>query len=354
MEYGSEFDYYSNRAFPGKWTIPESWQLYRSGRDALKAFARLADRKRVLLPALCCDSMFLPFQLNGYEVTFYRVRGDFSADEQDVLAKLTDGAVLLYMRYFGIRPFTDTFLEKLRGSGREILFLEDRTHDILIPREKSGFRPDAVAASLRKWAALPEGGMLETQLGVYPAKTDTAYGDTRLDAMEKKSLYLQNGDEIIHAHYMEALRLADRLLDESGEPVRMHERYRKVLCGLDMNAILSSRRRNLRRLRLRLAPLIEDGTIHLMTGTPENSGLYLPILLENRNAVQRELIRRKFYCPAAIWPEPPEAAGICPVSHNVSEHMLSVLCDQRYTEADMDYQAENLIEILREETSHEH
>lgn len=354
MEYGSEFDLYANRPFQGKAAIPDSWQLYRSGRDALKAFARLADRKRVLLPALCCDSMFLPFQLNGYEIVFYRLRADYSADEHDVLEKLTDGAVLLYMRYFGVRPFSDAFLNALRQSGRELLFLEDRTHDILIPRSDTGFRPDATAASLRKWAALPEGGMLETKLGIYPAKTDTAYGDMRLDAMEKKSLYLQNGDEEIHADYMDALRRADRLLDESGEPVSMHERYREVLCGLDFSAILAARRRNLHRLQERLAPMIADGTVRLMTRSPENSGLYLPILIKNRNAVQQALLRRRLYCPAAIWPEPPEAAGVCPVSHSVSEHMLSVLCDQRYTEADMDYEAETLIEILREENRNDH
>lgn len=354
MEYGSEFDLYANRRFQGETVIPDTWQLYRSGRDALKAFARLADRKRVLMPALCCDSMFLPFQLNGYEISFYRLHPDYRADEKDVLVKLTDGTVLLYMRYFGIRPFSDVFLERLRESGRGILFLEDRTHDILIPREDVGFHPDATAASLRKWAALPEGGMLETGLGVYPSKTDTSYGDMRLDAMEKKSLYLQNGDEAIHADYLEALRRADRLLDESGEPVRMHEKYKELLCGIDFSAILAARRRNLCRLRERLAPLIADGTIHLMTRTPENSGLYLPVLVENRSAVQKKLISRKLYCPAAIWPEPPEAAGVCPVSHYVSEHMLSVLCDQRYTETDMDYQADSLIEILGEETSHEH
>ena len=97
--------------------------------------------------------------------------------------------------------------------------------------------------------------------------------------------------------------------------------------------------------------LIEDGSIRLMTDTPERSGLSLPILVEDRDAVQRELIRRRLYCPAAIWPEPAQAAGVCPVSHYVTEHMLSLLCDQRYDEDDMRYQAEVLTEILRGEGS---
>jgi hypothetical protein len=87
-----------------------------------------------------------------------------------------------------------------------------------------------------------------------------------------------------------------------------------------------------------------------MTPAPERSGLYLPILVQNRDAVQRVLFGRKIYCPSAIWPEPQEASGVCPVSRHITEHMIAVLCDQRYTEADMDYLADNLIEALTEDT----
>ena len=350
MEYGGElFDMSSNRPFTGadQKLIPTDWQLYRSGRDALRAFARLAGRKRVLMPALCCSSMVLPFRQSGWEVAFYRLKPDLSADETDVSDKLRNDDVLLYMRYFGIRPFTGAFLEGLRSSGCNILFLEDRTHDIWAERIGTGFRPDAVAASLRKWAALPEGGMLRTGLGTYPAETDTCYGDLRREAMEKKSRYLEAGDEKLNMDAREKYGSAEQLLDISAEPVRMASQYETLLRGLNFTAILEARRRNLCRLLARLAPLFEDGTAQLMTDAPENSGLYLPILINNRDGVQQELIRRRFYCPAAIWPEPPEAAGVCPVSHFVTEHMLSILCDQRYTEADMDFLADNLIDILR-------
>ncbi len=352
MEYGSEFDLNANQPFRGAWEPPADAQLFRSGRDALKAFARLAGKKRVLLPALCCESMLLPFRQNGYELAFYRLRADFSAEEADVRAKCGGDTVLLYMRYFGIRPFTDAFLAQLRAGGEGLLFLEDRTHDILVERVDDGFQPDAVAASLRKWAALPEGGMLQTRLGAYPAPADGRYGALRLDAMEKKSRWLTDGGAALRAEYSEELHRADSLLDADGAPVAMHPRYEALLRGLDFAAILAARRRNLRRLRQRLAPLIGDGTIRLMTDRPEDSGLYLPILVQNRDAVAQALFRRRLYCPKAIWPEPPEAAGVCPVSHAATEHMLALLCDQRYTEADMDYLAETLTEIIREENRH--
>ena len=352
MEYGSEFDINTNLPFLGEAHLPESRQLFRSGRDALKAFARLAGKKRVLMPALCCESMILPFEQNGYGVGFYRLREDLRADTDDVCAKLRDDSVLLYMRYFGVRPFADGFLERLRREDRGLLFLEDRTHDILVRREDGDFTPDGTAASLRKWTALPEGGMLETRLGEYGAETDARYGDLRQDAMEKKSRFLENGDPALRAAYTEMLRRAEAILDEDGAPIAMRPRCRELLCGLDFDGILDARRRNLRRLQARLAPLSDDGTVRLMTPAPERSGLYLPILVRNRDKVQKKLFSRKIYCPSAIWPEPAQAAGVCEVSHHITEHMIAVLCDQRYSEADMDYLADNLIEVLTEENRH--
>ena len=84
MEYGSEFDWKSNDALMSG--VPQSfvqddWQLYRSGRDAMKAAARIIGGRRVLLPALCCESMILPFAANGYDVDFYRLNPDLTGDE---------------------------------------------------------------------------------------------------------------------------------------------------------------------------------------------------------------------------------------------------------------------------------
>ena len=83
-----------------------------------------------------------------------------------------------------------------------------------------------------------------------------------------------------------------------------------------------------------------------LTGTPEESTLYFPIRLENRDAVQKAMAAKNVYCPV-IWPEPAEAAGVCPVSRAVVDDMLAIPCDQRYDEADMDYISGCLTEILR-------
>lgn len=349
MEYGSEFDWRANAAFVKADTgfVRGDWQLFRSGRDALKALARLARPRRVLLPALCCESMISPFVQNGCETVFYRLNADLSADGEDVLQKLGDGALLLYMPYFGVRPFSEAFLRGLRESGRGLLLVEDRTQDILTPRPEGGFVPDATVASLRKWAALPDGGMLTGRLGSCPAASDSAFGDLRRTAMEKKSRYLAAGGSALKRDFLEELARASAMLDADAAPVAMSAAYRELLAELDFAAVYAARVRNLRRLRLDLEPLLEAGRLRLLSPEPEKSALYFPILLENRDAVQRAMAARDVYCPV-IWPEPAEAAGVCPVSRSVVDGMLAIPCDQRYTEADMDFIAACLAESLRE------
>ena len=351
MEYGSEFDWRSNDALlsdePQSF-VQDDWQLYRSGRDAIKAIARIAGGCKVLLPALCCESMILPFSGNGYDVEFYKMNPDLTGDETDVREKLADGTVLLYMRYFGIRPFTDEFLLSLRGSGMDIVFVEDRTHDIIVPRGEKRFVPDAVLASLRKWAALPEGGMLRTDMGCCISGTDARFGDTRCEAMEMKVRYLETWKPELKKEFLDKLHGAERLLDESGVPRGMSAEYEALLRRIDFAALLAKRRANIGRLKERIAAL--DGTrLRFLSVHPEESTLYFPVYLENRGEIQRAMAQRGVYCPV-IWPEPETAHGVCDVSMYVTEHMLALPCDQRYTPEDMDFIADTLIEALEKNT----
>ena len=348
MEYGSEFDARANEAFLTDFSdfVQPDWHLFRSGRDAMKALARSVGKRRVLLPALCCDSMILPFAKNGCEVVFYRLNEDLSGNEADVRGKLTDGALLLYMRYFGIRPFSDTFLQSLRDGG--ILLAEDRTQDIIVPRIDEGFAPDYMLASLRKWAALPDGGMLRGSYILDDVQPDSAFGDLRTEAMREKSRYLETWQPELKQDFLHKLAVASDMLDEDGVPVAMSGKYEAQLRSVDFEKLYEARLRNVRCLRERIEPLRRDGLLRFLTETPEESTLYFPIRLENRDAVQRAMAAKNVYCPV-IWPEPAEAAGVCPVCRTVVDDMLAIPCDQRYDEADMDYISDCLTGILRGE-----
>ena len=343
-EYGSEHHWQSRQGFEGVTRRREiyDWRFYRSGRDALKQVARLHPGASVLLPALCCESMILPFTLNGCPVAFYKLKPDLTGDEADVLSKAAPGTVLLYMPYFDVQPFTADFLSRLRQSG--VVLLEDRTQDIIVGRP-AAFLPDYTVASIRKWAALPEGGILKTAAVLPRVAADSRFGALRRQAMEEKGLYLENGDAELKQNFLEKFHEAEALLDESGQPVSMSMENRAYMENIDFALVLSARRRNAAVLERALEALTAAGTIRPLCKSETTAGLYYPILLENRDAVQQALARRNIYCPV-IWPIPAQAQGICENSETTAAHVLALPCDQRYTERDMLHIAEELKTIL--------
>ena len=304
--------------------------------------ARLHRGATVLLPALCCESMIRPFTLNGCPVAFYKLKPDLTGDEADVLSKAAPGTVLLYMPYFDVQPFTGDFLSRLRQSG--VILLEDRTQDIIVGRP-AAFLPDYTVASIRKWAALPEGGILKTAAVLPRVAADSRFGALRRQAMEEKGTYLENGDAELKQDFLEKFHEAEALLDESGQPVSMSMENRAYMENIDFALVLSARRRNAAVLERALEALTAAGTIRPLCKSETTAGLYYPILLENRDAVQQALARRNIYCPV-IWPIPAQAQGICENSETTAAHILALPCDQRYTERDMLHIAEELKTIL--------
>ena len=353
-EWGSEFDLDANLPFlteEGSCSHPlnDGTALrYRSGRDALKAVARsLSDKcRKVLLPALCCESMVSPFLMNGYRVEFYGLGSDYTALLSDLESKLESGTVLLYLSYFGVPPFSDAEGEALRRSHDGVVFVEDRTHDPLHRRPAGRFAPDVTVISIRKWIAIPDGGLLWSRVPMESAnEMDGEFSRLRRRAMGQKSEYLATGEESLKASFRAMLGEAAERLDLRAEPYGMTEESAALLRRLDFDAILRARKRNARVLKEALASAEADGVLSFIGADPEASTLYFPLLLSDRDGVQSSLAREGIYCPV-IWPLPEGAEGVCPVASDTAERMLAIPCDQRYGEEDMRHIAEALLRCL--------
>jgi hypothetical protein len=72
----------------------------------------------------------------------------------------------------------------------------------------------------------------------------------------------------------------------------------------------------------------------------------LPILVENRDEVQKKLAQRGVYAPV-LWPISDEARRVCEVSAYVSDRMLSLPIDQRYNYDDIEDIASIVLSICR-------
>lgn len=342
-EYGYEYDAVLNqdiwKATEGKTTDQKLIGGYclRSGRDSLKAIAREYEPCVALLPALACDSMVHPFELYGHKIQYYKLNEDYSID-LDSLDVGTNKTLFLYADYFGRPAIKDEDLQKLKKMG-SIIFIEDRTHNLLQERKYS-FQPDYIMASLRKWLPIPDGGLLWGEIS-RPLGSDTTFSTTRLKAQCMRHEFLSCGDETIKTEYRKIFSTVSELMDEE-EPSAMSSYAYSLAKQADWDWVRKTRQQNAEVL---ISILSTSPYIKFIQDSPGISDLYVPFTVPNRDEVQRKLSSEGIF-NTIIWPLMDQQKEACKVAKYTEETMLAAPCDQRYTAEDMKTIGTEIVRVI--------
>lgn len=350
-EYGYEYDAVLDKELyeksKGKVTHKKFMgaMCLRSGRDSLKVVAREFEPTTVLIPALACDSMILPFKMYGHEVKYYKLNKNYSIDVESLYSLITneDKIILfLYMDYFSNKAIEDTELEMLRASYCHLVFIEDRTHNLLVERRYT-FKPDFTVASLRKWIDIPDGGLLWTnrELKKKEYSEDLTFSEVRLRAQCMRNKFLQAGDETIKAEYWKIFSTVTDMIDEEKLPGLMSRYAYERACHANLKEVNEARTRNAQILigELKGFTFVQD--------KPGFGDVYVAVLIENRDEVQRKLASMGIFC-TIIWPLSKEQKAACEVAKYTEEYMLTIYCDQRYGVEDMKYIASCIRRVCNE------
>ena len=316
-------------------------RFFLSGRFALAAILReprfaLPSFRVAALPSWCCDSMIAPFVESGFEIKFYSARledGRFVMD----MSEADDCDVALEMSYFGyaVAPSRD-FRRRPRA------LIRDVTHSLFSdPYALSLDDADYAFGSLRKWSGFATGGFaLGISSSFEDSATDEEYVATRRRAAQMKARYIAG--ETDDKSFLSTFADAEARLDPPFATARggADPECRSLALRFDVDRVKSRRRANasvlLRALSHRaLFPLGEN-----------DCPLFVPIVLPRgeRDALKRFLIERRIYCPTH-WPLD-DLHGSLPTScRAIYESELSVVCDQRYDEEDMERIASAITEF---------
>lgn len=308
-----------------------------SGRGAIGlALDDMGDCKRAMLPDYCCASMIAPFRARGIAVSLYPVNGRGEA----VLPAAGDFDVILICRYFGYtQPIDEGVLDGLRARGVRVI--EDVTHSLLSDTPCLG-QSDYLVASLRKWAGLLSGGFCAKRKGalsVRPAgECDGEFLRLRRLAMEQKSAYLAGGDAAEKEGYLALFAAAERRFAAQEGILPIDPLSRELLAEWDIAAMRAARRQN--------AALLHEGLkdtpyVPLFELREGDCPLFVPITAPSgaaRDDLRRRLIDAHIYCPIH-WPRPSEKH-----CSDLYEAELSLVCDSRYTVADM----QRILTVIKE------
>lgn len=295
--------------------FPASTTWFLSGRCALQAIIAHAGIRSVSLPSWLCDSMIKPFADAKVKVSFYSALEPICNIHTDAL---------LIMDYFGyVRPSS---VEGYHG-----IVIRDVTHSIFstVPADA-----DYYFGSLRKWAGFWTGGYGWTSNGqalpvVYG--DDHGYVALRSRAMEEKNAYIRGGLGSAEKVFLKTFAQAEDMLECCGN-LPAHDRDIQLAKKLDIAWIREKRREN-------AACLLEEVSNYALFPTLEQQDcpLFVPITVPDgkRDALRWYLIERGIYCPVH-WP----LSALHTMDNRDKEiykNELSLVCDQRYTTADMEY-----------------
>lgn len=344
-EYGYEYDAVLNKKiwqnYEGKCTDKKMLAAHclRSGRDALKAIAREYEPCVALLPSLACDSMVLPFEQYGHKVCFYKLNDDYSIDFESLkLCVGTEKILFLYMDYFGKKSISDSKLEFLRNIGN-IVFIEDRTHNLMWNRECS-FLPEYIVASLRKWLPIPDGGLLWGKISK-PLQEDSSFSAMRLHAQNLRHEYLNCGDESIKIEFRKIFSTVSDIMNQD-DPSAMSAYAYALASNTDWDEIRLIRKNNAEVL---ISELSESPYIKFIQDRAGLSDLYVAFVVPNRDEVQRRLSAEGIF-NTIIWPLSDAQKDVCQVAKFTEENMLAAPCDQRYNTNDMKFIGKEIVRVI--------
>ena len=291
-------------------------------------------KKVAVLPSFTCDTVFEPFLKHGYEVFYYPVERDLTTTSDAILetALQYKASIVLFHRYFGFDTLdrqVDRMCDILRGLG--IYTIEDCTQCLYseIPRADSDF----TVGSIRKWTGTPDGGFIvshKMRLNNKPVSYDVKLEKTKIEASYAKYRYLfeHKGDK---GEMLTMYRNAEDILDNQAAIYAISEMSVKVQANLNKQELIRKRRENFEILGNKLTSHIKP--VFKLNRNKEIP-LYFPVLVEDRAALQKHLVKNAIYAPV-VWPKDDKQSKQCDGAENAYQHLLCIPVDQRYDADDM-------------------
>jgi hypothetical protein len=345
-EQGSEFHWLgSSGTWGGQKRNPwgKDFVAVGSGRDALRCLLRYGRTslgwRRALIPSFLCQQIARVIVDEGFHVEAY-----FDDPREPINApRPHSGDALLVVNTFGMRP---QWRGQLTYNGAVI---EDHTHD-----PWSSWAWDSKAnyciVSVRKTLPVPDGGIIwspvKMPLPNAPVLTlaHHAAAAHKLEAMILKAMYLAECG--IDKGTFRALAINGESGISTRDASAMLSVSIAVLNCFDTSAWREQRYANYRLVATRLADI---AGVSVLVPQDHGSCPFSVVLACHKPSIRERLLKglieRHIY-PAILWPLENSVLELPDETVDLSKRILSLHCDGRYNERDMNRVADAVIEIL--------
>lgn len=311
-------------------------QFTMSGRCAIYYALndlKQTDKRRVAyVPAYTCETVLAPFKKAGYRLIFYGISRDMTPIfDEKVLDEIS---VLSLCGYYGFCNYNREFVQKCAAKG--IAVIEDTTHSIF---SADGIDPYAtyVVGSLRKWIGVLSGGFAIKTAGRFqPAllNADDLHLSLRRNAIHLKQKADPDDTEKIKLAN-DLFWDAELMLRDIFDAHQSDEESLQIMQTFDYQRLINKRRSNYRYLLEHVKPSSEYTIVFpvlTQAAVPSHFTIYI-----NRREQAQEYLKSLGIHSTAYWPKDPDInLEHLPETAYIYEHVLSLPCDQRYGEEEME------------------
>lgn len=283
---------------------------FNSARNAFLFYAKSKRVNKIYIPYFLCDSITNICMQNNIKYCFYhidkRMRPVLNVD------KIKKDELVYIVNYFG-------FL-----TNEEIKFYKRKFSNIIVDNVQCFYRKAIKSIptiySCRKFFGVPDGGYLSC----CPKNPSSLKRHSAANRM-KHLVGRKNG---LASEYYNDFRVNESFIDSA--PVeKMSPESFEILKNINHDFVKEKRNENFRVLHKNLS------SINLLKFSAKNAPFCYPLFVENGDELRKFLIKNLIYVPK-LWPNVTNKIN-WEFETILSENLLAIPCDQRYSEEDMKY-----------------
>lgn len=322
--------------------------LLNGGQSAIEFILQEISLKKteyILMPSYLCPTILHKFTKKNINILFYEINEELNINIESIKKLIDEFNVkaLFFINYFGFyhNDISIAFLKNLKKNG--LILIEDAVQMLWFNRLNK-FIGNFVFNSYRKFFSVDGSLVLCNKSLSFNAIKDEYY-HLILEARINKTNYVLNntGNE---TDFLNKFHKAEEWYYKRNTINGMDIENKKILNHVDYLWIREQRLKNYNYLYDKLKEMNNVTLLFNKNQIEDSVPLVLPVVLNNRNFIRKELRKFNIYCPVH-WDITKENWAInFSKSLEISKTILSIPIDWRYDVKDMDYFLEKFNSIL--------
>lgn len=310
--------------------------LLFNARSGIKLVVDQLKPGKVWLPSYLCPTMVAAVDKNISSINMYRMNECLSPCSSDFLSEMKPDDLFICIDYFGF-PFDEHLIEQVKLRGCKVM--RDCSQALFCDFHNDQLC-DFHLFSPRKFLGVPDGGVLHAKKKISFQTGHLLPSDEAAFLAMLQAVVLRRDFDLFgeNREWFDFFQKGEALFGANASPMSDVTRM-LLMCGFDYDFIQTQRRNNYHVLAERL------NQVALFPRLPDDVvPLGFPVSVPDRDIVRARLFEKEIF-PPIHW----DIRNIVPTdfieSHYLFRHIMTLPCDQRYDENDMNYLADCLLRL---------